>query len=215
MFTSADIVRLRAMTGAGMMDCKKALTETNGNMDEAVKYLREKGIAAMAKKAQRIAAEGAVGTYNHLGGKIGVLVEVNCETDFVAKSDAFQNLVKDLAMHIAAAKPEYISVEEVPASVIENEKEILRQQALQEGKPAAVVEKMVEGRIQKFYKEVVLLEQEFVKNTDLTIAQLISEATLTIGEKITIRRFARFEMGEGLEKRSDNLADEVAKMTQQ
>lgn len=215
MFTSADIVRLRAMTGAGMMDCKKALTETNGNMDEAVKYLREKGIAAMAKKAQRIAAEGAVGTYNHLGGKIGVLVEVNCETDFVAKSDAFQNLVKDLAMHIAAAKPEYISVEEVPASVIENEKEILRQQALQEGKPAAVVEKMVEGRIQKFYKEVVLLEQEFVKNTDLTIAQLISEATLTIGEKITIRRFACFEMGEGLEKRSDNLADEVAKMTQQ
>lgn len=214
MFTSADIVRLRTMTGAGMMDCKKALTETNGNMDEAVKYLREKGIAAMAKKAERIAAEGAVGTYNHLGGKIGVLVEVNCETDFVAKSDAFQALVKDLAMHIAAAKPEYVSVSEVPAQIIENEKEILRVQALSEGKPAAVVEKMVEGRVKKFYKDVVLLEQEFVKNPDLTIAQLISESTLQIGEKISIRRFVRYEMGEGLTKKSDNLADEVAKMTQ-
>ncbi|MGI5841767.1 MAG: translation elongation factor Ts [Christensenellales bacterium] len=213
MFTSQDIVNLRAMTGAGMMDCKKALTETNGNMDKAVEFLREKGMAAAAKKAGRIAAEGAVGSYIHMGGKIGVLVEINCETDFVAKSDKFQELVKDVAMHIAAAKPEYVVVDEVPQEVLEKEKEILKAQALNEGKPAAIIDKMVEGRVKKFYKDVVLMEQDFVKNPDLTISQLINEAVLKIGEKISIRRFARFEMGEGLEKRQDNLADEVAKMT--
>lgn len=213
MFTSQDIVNLRAMTGAGMMDCKKALTETNGNMDKAVEFLREKGMAAAAKKAGRIAAEGAVGSYIHMGGKIGVLVEINCETDFVAKSDKFQELVKDVAMHIAAAKPEYVVVDEVPQEVLEKEKEILKAQALNEGKPAAIIDKMVEGRVKKFYKDVVLMEQDFVKNPDLTISQLINEAVLQIGEKISIRRFARFEMGEGLEKRQDNLADEVAKMT--
>jgi elongation factor Ts len=201
------------MTGAGMMDCKKALTETNGNMDKAVEFLREKGMAAAAKKAGRIAAEGAVGSYIHMGGKIGVLVEINCETDFVAKSDKFQELVKDVAMHIAAAKPEYVVVDEVPQEVLEKEKEILKAQALNEGKPAAIIDKMVEGRVKKFYKDVVLMEQDFVKNPDLTISQLINEAVLKIGEKISIRRFARFEMGEGLEKRQDNLADEVAKMT--
>ena len=213
MFTAQDIAKLRAMTGAGMMDCKKALTESNGDMDGAVKFLREKGMAAAAKKADRIAAEGVVGSYIHMGGKIGVLVEVNCETDFVAKSDAFQNLVKDIAMQIAAAKPLYVNSSEVPAEVLESEKEILRTQALNEGKPAQIVEKMVEGRIKKYYQDFCLMDQQFVKNPDLTIATLINEATLKIGEKISIRRFTRYEMGEGLEKRVDNLAEEVAKMS--
>lgn len=213
MFTAQDIAKLRAMTGAGMMDCKKALTESNGDMDGAVKFLREKGMAAAAKKADRIAAEGVVGSYIHMGGKIGVLVEVNCETDFVAKSDQFQQLVKDIAMQIAAAKPLYVNSSEVPAEVLESEKEILRTQAINEGKPAQIVEKMVEGRIKKYYQDFCLMDQTFVKNPDLTIATLINEATLKIGEKISIRRFARYEMGEGLEKRVDNLAEEVAKMS--
>lgn len=213
MFTAQDIAKLRAMTGAGMMDCKKALTESNGDMDGAVKFLREKGMAAAAKKADRIAAEGVVGSYIHMGGKIGVLVEVNCETDFVAKSEQFQQLVKDIAMQIAAAKPLYVNSNEVPADVLESEKEILRTQALNEGKPAQIVEKMVEGRIKKYYQDFCLMDQQFVKNPDLTIATLINEATLKIGEKISIRRFTRYEMGEGLEKRVDNLAEEVAKMS--
>ncbi len=213
MFTAQDIAKLRAMTGAGMMDCKKALTESNGDMDGAVKFLREKGMAAAAKKADRIAAEGVVGSYIHMGGKIGVLVEVNCETDFVAKSEQFQQLVKDIAMQIAAAKPLYVNSSEVPAEVLESEKEILRTQALNEGKPAQIVEKMVEGRIKKYYQDFCLMDQQFVKNPDLTIATLINEATLKIGEKISIRRFTRYEMGEGLEKRVDNLAEEVAKMS--
>ena len=213
MFTAQDIAKLRAMTGAGMMDCKKALTESNGDMDGAVKFLREKGMAAAAKKADRIAAEGVVGSYIHMGGKIGVLVEVNCETDFVAKSEQFQQLVKDIAMQIAAAKPLYVNSSEVPAEVLESEKEILRTQALNEGKPAQIVEKMVEGRIKKYYQDCCLMDQQFVKNPDLTIATLINEATLKIGEKISIRRFTRYEMGEGLEKRVDNLAEEVAKMS--
>ena len=211
MFTNADIVKLRASTGAGMMDCKKALTETNGNFDEAVKWLREKGIAAAAKKASRIAAEGVVSSYIHMGGKIGVLVEVNCETDFVAKSDAFQALVKDIAMQIAAAKPLYVSEEEVPADALNAEREILTAQARNEGKPEAVIAKMVEGRVKKYYKDVCLLDQEFVKDSSKTIKEIINEAVLTIGEKISVRRFVRYEMGEGLEKRNDNLADEVAK----
>lgn len=213
MFTAQDIAKLRAMTGAGMMDCKKALTESNGDMDGAVKFLREKGMAAAAKKADRIAAEGVVGSYIHMGGKIGVLVEVNCETDFVAKSEQFQQLVKDIAMQIAAANPLYVNSSEVPAEVLESEKEILRTQALNEGKPAQIVEKMVEGRIKKYYQDFCLMDQQFVKNPDLTIATLINEATLKIGEKISIRRFTRYEMGEGLEKRVDNLAEEVAKMS--
>lgn len=211
MFTNADIVKLRSSTGAGMMDCKKALTETNGNFEEAIKWLREKGIAAAAKKADRIAAEGTVASYIHMGGKIGVLVEVNCETDFVAKSDAFQALVKDIAMQIAAAKPLYVSSNEVPTEALDEEKEILTAQARNEGKPEAVIEKMVEGRVKKYYKDVCLLDQEFVKDSSKTIAQIINEAILTIGEKISVRRFVRYEMGEGLEKRNDNLADEVAK----
>ena len=208
--TASMVKELREKTGAGMMDCKKALTETNGNFDEAIKYLREKGMAAAAKKADRIAAEGVVGSYIHMGGKIGVLVEVNCETDFVAKSDAFQNLVKDIAMQIAAAKPLYVTEAEVPTEALDAEKEILKAQALNEGKPEAVVEKMVEGRIKKYYKDVCLLDQDFVKDSSKTVSQVINEAILSIGEKISVRRFTRYEMGEGLEKRVDNLAEEVA-----
>lgn len=211
MFTTQDIVKLRESTGAGMLDCKKALTETNGDYDKAVIWLREKGIAAAAKKAERIAAEGAVGSYIHMGGKIGVLVEVNCETDFVAKSDQFQALVKDIALQIAASKPLYISSKDVPEAELEKEKEILKAQALNEKKPANVIEKMVEGRIKKYYKDFCLLDQDFVKDPSNTVQSLINEATLKIGEKIAIRRFTRYEMGEGLEKRVDNLAEEVAK----
>lgn len=213
MFTTEDIVKLRKRTGAGVVDCKKALTESNGDIDKASEWLREKGIAAAAKKADRIAAEGAVCSYIHMGGKIGVLVEINCETDFVARSDSFQELCKNVAMHIAAARPEYVSREEVPSATVEHEKEILRVQALNEGKKPEIVEKMIEGRVNKFYKEICLLDQDYVKNPDITITQLLNEAVLTIGEKITIRRFARFEMGEGLQKRQDNFVEEVMNQT--
>ena len=213
MFTTEDIVKLRKRTGAGVVDCKKALTEANGDLDKASEWLREKGIAAAAKKADRIAAEGAVYSYIHMGGKIGVLVEINCETDFVARSENFVELCKNISMHIAAAKPEYVCKEEVPASAVEHEKEILKAQALNEGKKPEIVEKMIEGRINKFYKEICLLEQDYVKNPDLTITQLLNEAILSIGEKITIRRFVRFEMGEGLQKRQDNFVEEVMNQT--
>ncbi|MBR3790640.1 MAG: translation elongation factor Ts [Clostridia bacterium] len=210
MFTPQDVAKLRAATGAGMMDCKKALTECNGDMEKATIWLREKGIAAAAKKADRIAAEGIVASYIHMGGKIGVLVELNCETDFVAKGDKFAALAKDVAMQIAAAKPLYVNIEDVDASALEAEKEILRNQALNEGKPEAIVEKMVEGRIKKYYQEVCLYEQPFVKDSSKTIREMINEAIMAIGEKITIRRVTRYEMGEGLEKRKDDLAAEVA-----
>ena len=213
MFTTEDIVKLRKRTGAGVVDCKKALTEANGDLDKASEWLREKGIAAAAKKADRIAAEGVVYSYIHMGGKIGVLVEVNCETDFVARSESFLELCKNISMHIAAAKPEYVSKEEVPTNAVEHEKEILKAQALNEGKKPEIVEKMIEGRINKFYKEICLLEQDYVKNPDLTITQLLNEAILSIGEKITIRRFVRFEMGEGLQKRQDNFVEEVMNQT--
>ncbi len=213
MFTAQDVVKLRASTGAGMMDCKKALTESDGDFDKAVIWLREKGIAAAAKKADRIAAEGAVGSYIHMGGKIGVLVEINCETDFVARSEQFLTLLKDISMQIAAANPKYVSIEDVPAEEVEKEKEVLKVQSLNEGKPANVVEKMVEGRIHKFYKEICLLEQDFVKDPSKSIKEVVNEAVLALGEKISIRRFVRYEMGEGLTKRVDNLAEEVAKMS--
>lgn len=209
MFTTEDIVKLRKRTNAGMMDCKNALTETNGDIDKATEWLREKGIAKAAKKADRIAAEGLVYSYIHMGGKIGVLVEVNCETDFVSRSENFVTLCKDIALHIAAAKPLYITREEVPADVLNHEKEILRAQALNEGKPEAIVDKMIDGRVKKFYEEVCLLDQLFVKDPSKTINDIVNEAILTIGEKISIRRFTRYEMGEGLEKRNDNFADEV------
>lgn len=207
--SAAQVKELRERTGAGMMDCKKALAET-GDIEKAIELLREKGLAAAAKKAGRIAAEGVVEAYIHGGGKIGVLVEVNCETDFVAKTPEYQGFVKDIAMHIAAAKPEFLKREDVPADVVEKEKEILKAQALNEGKPANIVEKMIVGRVEKFYKEICLLEQPFVKNPDLTVEQLVKEKISKIGENISIRRFVRFEMGEGLEKRNDDFAAEVA-----
>ena len=209
MFTAKDVAELRRITGAGMMDCKKALTECGGNMEEAQTFLRKKGVAAANKKAGRIAAEGAVGSYIHMGGKIGVLVEVNAETDFVAKNEMFQQLVKDIAMHIAAAKPLVVRVEELSEEQINAEKEVFRAQALNEGKPANIVEKMVEGRVKKYYQEAVLLEQAFVKDPSKTIKDVMDEATLIIGEKLSIRRFVRYELGEGLEKREDNFAEEV------
>lgn len=209
-FTANDVMTLRQRTGAGMMDCKKALVETDGNMEKAVDYLREKGIAKAAKKAGRIAAEGIVDSYIHMGGRVGVLLEVNCETDFVARGDQFKELVHDIALQIAAANPSYVTKEEVPAEVLEKEKNILKAQALEEGKPANIVEKMVEGRIKTFYDESCLLCQKFVKDPSKTIEQLVIEATAQIGEKISIRRFVRYEMGEGLQKKNENLADEVA-----
>lgn len=193
------------------MECKKALTEANGDMERAAEILREKGLAAAAKKAGRIAAEGAVGSYIHMGGKLGVLVEVNCETDFVAKNEAFQELVKDIAMQIAAMNPKWISKEDVPEEDLAKEREILRVQALNEGKPEKVVEKMVEGRLKKFYSEVCLLEQSFIKDQDKTVSQVINEKIAAIGEKIAVRRFIRYELGEGLEKRQDDLSAEVEK----
>ncbi len=213
MFTTEDIVKLRKRTNAGMMDCKKALTECDGDLDKATEWLREKGKSAAAKKADRIAAEGLVYSYIHMGGKIGVLVEVNCETDFVARSEQFQELCKNIALHIAAANPKYVTVAEVPTADVEHEKEILKAQALNEGKKPEIVEKMVEGRIKKFYQDVVLYEQSYVKDPEKTITELINDAVLTIGEKITIRRFVRYEMGEGLEKRQDNFAEEVMSQT--
>ena len=209
MVSASDVKTLRERSGAGMMDCKKALQEANGDMEKASELLREKGLAAAVKKAGRIAAEGVVGSYIHMGGKIGVLVEVNCETDFVAKTDAFQAFVKDVAMHIAAANPMYVSEDEIDPAVLEKEKEILTAQALNEGKPANVVDKMVEGRIKKFKKEICLLDQPFVKDPDKTVQQLVNDQVATIGEKISIRRFTRYEMGEGLEKRQDDFKKEV------
>ncbi len=214
MFSTEDIVKLRKRTNAGMMDCKNALTECDGDLDKATEWLREKGIAKAAKKADRIAAEGLVYSYIHMGGKIGVLVEINCETDFVSRSDSFVALCKDIALHIAAAKPLYISTSEVPVDVLNHEKEILRTQALNEGKPEAIVDKMIDGRVKKFYEEVCLLEQPFVKDPSKKISDIINESILTIGEKISIRRFTRYEMGEGLEKRSDNFAEEVMSQMQ-
>ncbi len=211
MATAQQVKELRGKTGAGMMDCKKALVECNDDMEKAIEFLREKGLASASKKSGRIAAEGIVESYIHLGGKIGVLVEVNCETDFVAKNEDFRIFVKDIAMHIAASNPLYLNEEEVPAEVVEKEKSILAAQALNEGKPEKIVEKMVEGRIKKFYSEICLLDQPFVKDPDKTVQQLVNEQISTIGENVKIRRFARFQMGEGLEKKEENFAEEVAK----
>lgn len=201
---------LREKTGAGMLDCRNALQETDGDLEKAVDLLREKGLSKAAKKSSRIAAEGLVESYIH-GGRIGVLVEVNSETDFVAKTDEFKDFVKEIAMQIAASSPKYVSRDEVPEEIVNHEKEVLTQQAMNEGKPQNIAEKMVEGRIEKFYKEIVLLEQPFIKDPDKTIETLLKEKIAKIGENIKIRRFVRFEVGEGLEKREENFADEVAK----
>ena len=206
------VKELREKTGAGMMDCKKALQECDGNLEKAVDYLREKGLADAAKKSGRVAADGAVASYIHGNGRIGVLVEVNCETDFVAKTDGFKELCHDIAMQIAAAKPLYVSSDEVPQEILEKEKEILKAQALNEGKPEKVVEKMVTGRIEKYLKEICLLEQPFIKDTDKAVKDLIKEKIAKIGENISVRRFSRFELGEGIEKQEADFASEVQSM---
>ena len=208
------IKELRERTSAGINDCKKALAETNGDIDKAADFLREKGLAAAAKKAGRIASEGIVESYIHAGGRIGVLLEVNCETDFVAKNEVFRNFVKDVAMHIAAVNPQYISKEDVPAEDIERERAVLRAQALNEGKPEKIVDKMVEGRISKFYENYCLLEQPFVKDNDKKVIDVLNSLIATIGEKITVRRFVRYEKGEGLAKKEENFAEEVQKQLQ-
>ena len=194
---SASSVRdLRDRTGAGMMDCKKALAEVKGDIEKAIVYLREKGLAAAAKRASRTAADGLVEAYIHAGGKIGVLIEVNCETDFVARTDDFQNLVKELAMQIAAANPRYVRREEVPAAVLEQERSIYAAQAANSGKPPQVIEKMVAGKVEKFFVDVCLLEQPFIKDPDKQVGQLISDAVAKLGENVVVRRFARFQLGE-------------------
>ena len=208
---SAKLVQdLRTKTGAGMMDCKKALAEANGDLTKAEEVLRKKGMKTAEKKSGNVAAEGAVGSYIHMGGKIGVLVEVNCQTDFAAKNERFQELVKDVAMHIAAANPKFLRREEVPMDTLNKEKEIAVEVARKEGKPEKVLEKIAEGKVAKYYEEVCLLEQKFVKNPDITIQQMLVEAVAKIGEHITIRRFARFGLGEGIEKKTTDFAAEVA-----
>jgi len=207
--TAAMVKELRETTGAGMMDCKKALTEMDGDKQKAIDFLREKGIAAAAKKDSRIAAEGAVVSYIHGDGRIGVLVEINCETDFVAKTDDFKAFAHDIAMQIAAANPACVRREEVDQANLEHEREVLRKQALEEGKPEKIVEKMVEGRIQKYYKEVCLMEQPFVKDPDKSIEDMVKEKIAKIGEKISIRRFVRYQLGEGIEKKQEDFAAEV------
>src|SRR5918912_436515 len=214
--TAGAVKALREKTGAGMMECKNALTEASGNEDQAIEILRKRGLASARKKEGRVAAEGAVGSYIHMGGKVGVLVEVNCETDFVARSDEFQQLVKDVAMHIAAAEPRYVTREDVPADALDKEREIARAQAHNDpknaNKPDQVIDRIVEGRLNKYYEESVLLDQPFVKDPANTVGELVTEKTAKTGEKIAIRRFARYKMGEGLEKRADDFSSEVASL---
>jgi elongation factor Ts len=214
--SAAAVKALREKTGAGMMDCKKALNEAEGNEDRAIEILRERGLASAKKKEGRVASEGVVGSYIHMGGKVGVLVEVNCETDFVARGEEFQQLVKDIAMHIAAAEPRYVSRDEVRSDVLDKEREIARAQAKNDpknaNKPEQVIDKIVEGRLNKFYEEFVLLDQPFIKEPAQTVGEMVTERVAKTGEKITIRRFARYKMGEGLSKRGDDFGDEVAKL---
>jgi len=214
--TAGAIKALREKTGAGMMECKKALTEAAGNEERAIEILRERGLASAKKKEGRVATEGVVGSYIHMGGKVGVLVEVNCETDFVARGDEFQQLVKDIAMHIAAAEPRYVSREQVASDTLDKEREIARAQAKNDpknaNKPDQVIDKIVEGRLNKFYEEFVLLDQPFIKDPAKTVGELVTEKVAKTGEKVTIRRFARYKMGEGLAKRGDDFGDEVAKL---
>lgn len=208
--TTAMVRELRQRTSAGILDCKKALNETNGDMDKAIAYLREKGLAAAAKKSGRIAAEGLVDSYIHLGGRVGVLIEVNCETDFVAKTEGFQEFVRDMAMQVAASRPEYVSREDVPEDVVNSEKEIYMAAAKNEGKPEHILERIVTGRMERFFQEICLLEQPFIKDTDKTVNQVLQELIAQLGENIAIRRFARFERGEGLARRDDSdFAQEV------
>ena len=214
--TASAVKSLREKTGAGMVDCKNALVEANGDENQAVEILRKKGMATAGKKAGRVTAEGVVGSYIHMGGKVGVLVEINCESDFVARGEEFQQLVKDVAMHIAASDPRFANRDEVPAGELDKEREILREQLKNDpknaGKPDDVLNKIIEGRLNKFYEENVLVDQPFVKDPSRTVGELIAEKIGSIKENITIRRFTRYKMGEGIEKRADDFAAEVASM---
>ena len=209
--TAAAVKQLREKTGAGMMECKNALVEAEGNEENAINILRERGLASAKKREGRIAAEGIVGSYIHMGGKVGVLVELNCETDFVARGEEFQQLVKDIAMHIAAAEPRYVTREQIPADVLDKEREILRAQVKNDpkmaNKPDEVIEKIVEGRLNKFYEESVLVDQPFVKASEKTVGELVTEKVAKTGERITVRRFTRYKMGEGLERRGDDFGE--------
>lgn len=215
--TASMIKELREKTGAGMVDCKKALVEADGNIEKASEELRKKGMATAGKKAGRIAAEGAVGSYIHMGGKVGVLVEINCESDFVSRGEEFQQLVKDVAMHIAAVDPQYVRREDVPQEDVDKESEILMEQLKNDeknaNKPDEVLQKIIVGRLNKFYEETVLTEQPFVKDPSKSIGDLVTEKIAAIKENITIRRFTRYKMGEGIEKKQDDFAAEVASMT--
>jgi elongation factor Ts len=215
--TPEMVQKLREKTQAGIMACKKALNEAEGNEEKAIEILRKAGEAKFEKSQARVAAEGAVGAYIHMGGKIGVLVEVNCETDFVARGEDFQRFVKDLAMHICASEPLYVNKEAIPSDVVEKEREIARSQATVDpknaNKPANIIEKMIDGRMEKFFTEVALLEQPFVKDQTLTVNDLVKQLAAKTGEKISIRRFTRYKMGEGLEKRNEDFAAEIANMT--
>jgi elongation factor Ts len=200
---SMELVKdLRQRTGAGVMDCRTALQEAEGNVEGAIDYLRRKGLATAAKKAGRIATDGLVSSYIHAGGKIGVLVEINCETDFVARTDDFQTFVKNMAMQIAAANPQYIRREEVPAEVLEKERQIYKTQAMESGKPEKVIDKIVDGKMERFYSEACLLEQTYIKDSDQTVREVLEAMIAKIGENISVRRFARFQLGEGLTPRS-------------
>ncbi|HEY2866209.1 MAG TPA: translation elongation factor Ts [Pyrinomonadaceae bacterium] len=214
--TASAVKSLREKTGAGMVDCKNALVEANGDENQAIEVLRKKGMATASKKAGRTTAEGAVGSYIHMGGKVGVLVEINCESDFVARGEEFQQLVKDVAMHVAASDPRFANRNEVPTGELEKEREILREQLKNDpknaNKPDDVLSKIIEGRLNKFYEENVLVDQPFVKDPSKTIGELVTEKIASIKENITIRRFTRYKMGEGIEKRADDFAAEVASM---
>ncbi len=199
--TAKMVQELREKTGAGMMDCKRALAESGGDFAKAEEYLRKKGLAAAAKKASRAACEGAVASYIHMGGKIGVLVEVNCETDFVARTEGFQVLVKDVAMQIAAAAPQWVRREDVPAEIVAKELEIAKAQMRDQKKPEAILERIAQGKLEKFYEQACLLEQPFVRDDKKKVQDVIAEAVARIGENIQVRRFARFQLGEGLEKK--------------
>jgi elongation factor Ts len=201
---------LRQKTGAGIMDCKRALQETDGEVEKAIVHLREKGIASAGKKSGRIAAEGKVATYLHMGGRIGVLVEINCETDFVARGDDFQNFCQEIAMQVAAANPQYVKSDEIPEDVLDQERQIYKKQALESGKPENVLDKIVEGRVKKFYSECCLMNQPYIREQKMTIEKVREELVAKTGENVVVRRFARFELGEGIEKKSTDLAAEVA-----
>lgn len=209
------VVQLRQKTGAGIMDCKRALLESSGDMGQAVIYLREKGVADSGKRSSKVAAEGRVESYIHMGGKIGVLIEINCETDFVARGEDFSTFCREMAMQVAAANPQYLKREEVPESVLDQERQIFRKQAMESGKPEKVVEQIVQGRIDKYFAEVCLLDQPYIREQKTSVGQLLKEIIAKTGENVVIRRFARFQLGEGIEKKQEDLAAEVAKVIEQ